>query len=99
MMPMALGLLYLVQTLLSVLFVVDDTQLATVGPLHGVTGPLQGVTAKGLRAGGLAGPGGPSPPVSVSGHGAVVQARLPGAASAGVLTERKQTDLGPTDSV
>jgi len=97
MMPMALGLLYLVQTLLSVLFVVDDTQLATVGPLQGVTGPLQGVTAKGLRAGGLAGPGGLSPPVGVSGNGAVVQARLPGAAPAGVLTERKQADLGPSD--
>jgi exosortase len=98
MMPMALGLLYLVQTLLSVLFVVDDTQLATVGPLQGVAGPLQGMAAKGLRAGGLAGPGGLNLQVGVSGNGAAVQARRPGAAEADVLTERKQADLGTSDS-
>lgn len=97
MMPMALGLLYLVQTLLSVLFVIDDTQLATVGPLQGMAGPLRGMTAKGLRAGGPAGPGGFNPPVGVSGNGAVVQSRLPGALEVDVLTESKPSDLGPSD--
>jgi exosortase/archaeosortase family protein len=97
MMPMALGLLYLIQKLLSVLFVIDDTQLATVGPLQGMAAPLQGMASKGTRSGGPTGPGSLNPQASGAGHGAAVPARPPGVVGADVLTVRMPTDLGPTD--